>query len=186
MSTVGMSKEQGIQTVYGGGRHVVILGAGASIAATRRNAERGGKQLPSMDNLVQVVGLEDIVEGLPDHLKAANFEELYGKVYNNPESEAVAEINRRVHAYFSAMKLPDEPTIYDYLILSLKDKDLIATFNWDPFLYQAFCRNHHVAAMPHICFLHGNVAIGYSKKDKTSGPVGVYSRGSFAPTIAVS
>ncbi len=41
----GMSREKGIETVYGGGGHVVILGAGASIAATRRNPELNGKLL---------------------------------------------------------------------------------------------------------------------------------------------
>ena len=53
-------------TVYGGGGHVVILGAGASIASTLRNPEPSGKQLPSMDNFIDVVGLSDIVDYLPE------------------------------------------------------------------------------------------------------------------------
>jgi hypothetical protein len=51
----------------GGGRHVVILGAGASIATTFRNTEMNGKKLPSMDNFIEIVGLADIVETLPKH-----------------------------------------------------------------------------------------------------------------------
>jgi hypothetical protein len=54
-------------------------------------------------------------------------------------------------------KLPNEPTIYDHLVLSLRPKDLIATFNWDPFLYQAFVRNGHVGDMPYLAFLHGTM-----------------------------
>ena len=38
-----------------GGCHVVILGAGASIAATMRDAEIHGLKLPSMNNLPDVV-----------------------------------------------------------------------------------------------------------------------------------
>lgn len=38
----GMTKEAGIQQVFGGGGHVVILGAGASIVSTLRNPERTG------------------------------------------------------------------------------------------------------------------------------------------------
>lgn len=170
----------------GGGRHVVILGAGASIAATRRNPIPGGKNLPSMDNFIQVVGLEDLVEKIPGHLRASNFEKLYSNLYNHdPNSAEIKEIEKRVQEYFNDMKLPDEPTIYDYLVLSLRPKDLIATFNWDPFLYQAWVRNSEKAPMPNIAFLHGNVAIGYSKTMQRSGPAGYHHKqtlGFFEPT----
>jgi hypothetical protein len=180
------TKEDRIKTVMGGGGHIVILGAGASIASTYRNPELNGKKLPSMDNFVDVVGLRDIIEKLPKHLMAKNFEELYSNLYtDNPKSIEILEIERRVYNYFKDMKLPNEPTIYDHLILSLRPKDIIATFNWDPFLYQAFIRNGHVADMPQIIFLHGTVALGYSKEDKRSGPAGMYSKATknyFPPT----
>jgi hypothetical protein len=174
---MGLTKEDRVKTVFGGGGHVVILGAGASIAATRRNPELNGKQLPSMDNFVELVGLTHIVESLPDNLKAHNFEDLYGKLYNdNPQSDLILEIEERVYDYFKDMKLPNEATIYDYLVLSLRPRDLIATFNWDPFLFQAYNRNREIADMPRLSFLHGNVAIGYSKKDRRCGPAGMRSR----------
>lgn len=60
------------------------------------------------------------------------------------------------------MQLPDEPTVYDYLVLSLTSKDAIATFNWDPLLIQAYIRCHRFTKnLPHILCLHGNVAVGY-------------------------
>src|SRR5690606_3970494 len=69
------------------------------------------------------------------------------------------------------------PTIYDYLVLSLRDKDLIATFNWDPFLYQAWVRNRRFPTnIPRLSFLHGNVSIGYSKEDKRCGAAGMHIR----------
>lgn len=170
-----LTKEDRIKTVMGGGGHVVLLGAGASIASTLRNMELNGKRLPSMDNFIEVVGLQDIVDTLPEELVANNFETLYSNLHKyNPQSDEILEIEARVFDYFKDMQLPNEPTIYDYLVLSLRPKDLIATFNWDPFLYQALIRNGRIADMPKLSFLHGNVAIGYSKEDKTSGPSGRY------------
>lgn len=174
---MGKTKEDRIKTVFGGGGHVVILGAGASIAATIRDGEATGKKLPSMDNFIDIVGLKDIIKKLPDNLKAKNFEDLYSKLHNdNPTSDEILEIEKRVTEYFKDMKLPNKPTIYDYLVLALRPRDLIATFNWDPFLYQAFCRNVHVGDMPLMSFLHGTVALGYSKEEERSGPAGWYSK----------
>lgn len=183
----GLTKEDRIKTVFSGGGHVVILGAGASIASTIRNPELNGKQLPSMDTFIEVVGLQDIVDKVPENLKAANFEILYSNLHdNNPESEEIKEIERRVREYFKDMRLPNEPTIYDHLVLSLRPRDLIATFNWDPFLFQAFNRNSEFTKdLPLMSFLHGSVSIGYSSEDKRSGPAGMYMRrdgGYFEPT----
>lgn len=183
----GMTKEEGIKQVYGGGRHVVILGAGASIASAYRNAEINGKRLPSMDNFIDLVGLHEIIEKVPDNLRSDNFEKLYSNLHSeNPDSEILKAIQQRIQDYFGSMELPDEPTIYDYMVLSLRGKDLIATFNWDPFLYQAWVRNRRFTDdLPHLSFLHGNVAIGYSKEDKRCGPVGYPARqdgGEYEPT----
>jgi hypothetical protein len=175
--SLGHTKEDRIKTVYGGGGHAVILGAGASIAATKRNPLGDGKQLPSMDNFIEVVGLSDIVNALPEKLRIKNFESLYSKLYeDNPKSKVIIEIEKRVYDYFKDMKLPPEPTIYDYLVLALRPRDFIATFNWDPFLYQAWSRNRPIADSPYIAFPHGSVSLGYDKKDGRSGPAGWYSK----------
>lgn len=180
------TRKDRVETVMDGGRHVVILGAGASIASTYKNQEASGKKLPSMDNFIELVGLEDVVEKVDDKLKASNFETLYSNLHNdNPNSAVIKEIEKRVSEYFGDMALPDEPTIYDYLILSLRSKDIIATFNWDPFLYQAFVRNHSNGESPYLSFLHGNVSIGYSPIDKRSGAAGMTSKATgnfYAPT----
>lgn len=183
----GMTKEEGINQVFGGGGHVVILGAGASIASTFRNPEKNGKKLPSMDNFSEIVGLGDLLEDIPEKLKANNFETLYSNLHNdNPSSCLIQEIELRIRNYFKDMKLPNEPTIYDYMVLSLRKKDIIATFNWDPFLYQAWNRNNKfVKDLPQIVFLHGNVALGYNKENRMRGPAGTYMRkdgGYFEPT----
>ncbi len=174
----GITKEEGINQVFGGGGHVLILGAGASIASTYRNAEKKGKRLPSMDNFIDLVGLESIISTLPVDLRSGNFEKLYSDLYaQDPDSEILRAIEERIQEYFGNMELADEPTIYDYMVLSLRKKDLIATFNWDPFLYQAWVRNKEFTDdLPNLSFLHGNVAISYSKEDKRCGPVGLQMR----------
>ena len=66
--------------------------------------------------------------------------------------------------------MPPRPTIYDQLVLSLRDQDVIATFNWDPFLIQAWRRNAgKVPSLPHLLFLHGNVLSAFCREDKVKG-----------------
>ena len=62
------------------------------------------------------------------------------------------------------------PTLYDYLLLSLRQKDIIVTFNWDPLLPQAYKRWRHLGAiLPEILFLHGNIDIGIDYEKKKFG-----------------
>ena len=184
--SLGMTREEGIDTVYDGPSHVVILGAGASIASNACNPEPSGKRLPSMEDFVEVVGLGDLVHSVEVGGTSGNFEEVYSRIHaKDPNSPALAEIESRVADYFSSLTLPSTPTIYDYLVMALRPKDLVATFNWDPFLYDAFTRNQHVARMPRLSFLHGNVSIGYSKEDGQAGPAGRTSKSTghvFVPT----
>ena len=164
-----MTREEGIETVYDGPSHVVILGAGASIASTIHNPEPSGKKLPSMDNFIDVVGLREILDSADSDCHAGNFEEIYSCLYiKDPNSRTMQDIGQKVFNYFSGLRLADTPTIYDYLLLALGPKDLIATFNWDPFLFQAFLRNRRfTGALRRLSFLHGNVAVGYSAKDES-------------------
>ena len=175
-----MTREEEIERVHGNGTHVVILGAGASLASAFRNPEKNGKSLPLMNNVVQVLDLVDITATLPVEIRQYenNFEKLYSELSINEDfKKQRISIENRVYEYFSELELPDEPTIYDYLILSLRhQKDVIATFNWDPFLYQAYVRNGEFAKPPGILFLHGCVALGYDEEDGRSGPVNWYSK----------
>ncbi len=175
--SMGMTREDGIREVLDGPSHVVILGAGASIASTIHNPEPSGKKLPSMENFIEVVGLADIIASAALGEESSNFEAVYSRLHAiDPDSSAIKEIEKRVAQYFRSLTLPTTPTIYDSLLLALRPKDLVATFNWDPFLYEAFQRNRQVARMPQLSFLHGNVSIGYSREDQKAGPVGRVSR----------
>lgn len=46
------------------------------------------------------------------------------------------------------IQIPERPTIYDQLLLNLRPKDLIATFNWDPLISQAYKRNKDEFDLP--------------------------------------
>jgi hypothetical protein len=174
-----MTKEDEIERVHGNGVHVVILGAGASIASSLKNPEKNGCPLPAMNNLIPLLGMENIIAGFPKELAdlSVDFEKFYSKLVQYDEYKREQNlIERSIYKYFSELELPEQPTIYDYLMLSLRPKDVIATFNWDPFLYQAFVRNGKFTKTPGILFLHGTVSLGYSELDKRAGPAGYNSK----------
>lgn len=146
--------------------HVVILGAGSSLAAFP-DGDRNGLRLPLMNNLIEVVGLEQILERHRIDTDIANFEEFYDELFTkNKDQDLLQEIERTIHNYFSKLELTDQATLYDYLLLSLREKDLVATFNWDPFLAKAYERNVAMFKLPKIVFLHGNVGIGVCETHK--------------------
>ena len=95
-----------------GGCHVVILGAGASIAATLRDPEIHGLKLPSMNNLPDVVGLNGVLSHFPKDLIQDNFEATYSNIAeHDPNNPYLKVMNDLIYAYFSSMELPMKPTI---------------------------------------------------------------------------
>ena len=153
--------------------HVVIVGAGASRAAFPEG-ERCGRRLPLMCDFAEIVPVQGILEGAGLDWQGRNFEDVYAELAEDPNRKSVRlELERAVYEYFASLGLPDTPTIYDHLVLSLRNKDVIATFNWDPFLIQAFRRNSRaVASLPRLLFLHGNVLAGHCLKDEVLGVSG--------------
>jgi hypothetical protein len=152
--------------------HVVVLGAGASVAACP-NGDKNGNRLPVMSNLVETLALTDLI---PSRFHDANFEETYSALASDStEGARVRQIEDRVYDYFSSLVLPNGPTIYDHLVLSLQQKDVIATFNWDPLLIQALRRHEALLrefGAPTILCLHGNVFEAHCQNDLTLGTTG--------------
>lgn len=154
-------------------RHVVLLGAGASRAAFP-NGDASGHPLPIMNDLVDVTGLRPLIDRAgvqidPDQ----SFEGIYSELLLMPDHTKIArEIEQKIEDYFSRLSLPSQPTIYDRLLVSLRKKDAIFTFNWDPFLFDAYLRNQNDYTLPQIFFLHGNVRIGACPKHGEWGPRG--------------
>lgn len=149
--------------------HVVILGAGASCAAFPKG-DANGRQLPLMNDLVDVTGLKRLLQSAGIRNEGRDFEAFYDEIASSGRhTDLVREIERRIREYFAGMSLPPEVTLYDYLVLSLRAKDLIATFNWDPFLAQAYRRNMRITELPQIAFLHGNVEVGQCNEHRKKG-----------------
>lgn len=156
--------------------HVVILGAGASCAAIP-NGDKNGKKISAMSGFIEKLGLSDILSKIVIQTDSDNLEDIYMELdersLNEPECKEVKEkLEAIIWDYMSDYKLPDTPTVYDFLVMSLTSKDLIATFNWDPFLVQAIGRAmRYTDNVPQVAFLHGNVAVGFCEKDNIMGNV---------------
>lgn len=150
--------------------HTVILGAGATVA-TIPNGDKNGRKSSVMDGLIDKLDLKEVLKDVELKTKSDNLEDIYYELYSRPEcKKKVEELEKRIYDYFSILEIPEHPTIYDFLILSLTEKDAIATFNWDPLLLQAYLRCVNVTEnLPKIFCLHGNVSMSYCCKDNEYG-----------------
>lgn len=140
--------------------HVVLLGAGAS-KASMPNGDKSGKLIPLMNELNKLPSIKQLLESNKAELGERTFEEFYSSL-TTEESNAdfLNELNECIYNYFVELEILDEPTIYDYLLLSLRESDVIATFNWDPFIIQAYKRSSKITTkLPKVLFLHGTVAL---------------------------
>lgn len=158
--------------------HVVILGAGARCAAIP-NGDKNGRKISSMSGFIEKLGLDRIISKVNLQTDSNNLEDIYMELDEKSKSDpnfknVKKELEEVIREYMSGFVLPNNSTVYDYLVMSLTSKDLIATFNWDPLWVQSFCRvQKYTTNTLRIAFLHGNVAIRYCQKDNTMGCVGM-------------
>jgi len=151
--------------------HLFILGAGAT-KATIPNGDKYGRQSPVMENFMQEIGIEGLLDGVKLKTKSNNIEAVYSELASKPEyTDVVRRIEDGIVAHYRQMQIPDVPTLYDYLILSLRSKDCIATFNWDPLLIQAYNRVNKITCdLPQMLFLHSCVEVGVCEDCKHFEP----------------
>ena len=151
--------------------HVVILGAGASRAALA-NGDANGRILPLMANLLQVIpSIRGLLLEAGLEIDDSDFESTYGRIAKDDAYGAVtSRIETATYDYFNLLALPPTPTIYDHLVMALREKDVIATLNWDPLLLQAAQRcSMPGVSLPRLLFLHGNVLAGFCETDSVHG-----------------
>lgn len=142
---------------------LVILGAGASRACIP-SGDAEGRIVPLMADFVDVVDLrsELTAAGLQ---RMRNIERIASKLVARRENDILARIDNKIRQYFAKLRLPDSLTTYDHLVTSLRSKDLIATFNWDPLLLQAYRRSRLLRdQLPTLAFLHGCVSQGVCRQ----------------------
>ncbi len=124
-----------------------------------------------MADLVELAGLKGLLqEAGVSYAPGENFEIIYERISADPDKSNLARtVEAQIRDYFSAIVIPDRATLYDKLLLSLREKDYIGSFNWDPLLAQAYKRNRHLRELPHILFLHGNVDAGACVEHRQRG-----------------
>ena len=158
--------------------HVVLLGAGASVA-TIPNGDKNGKKISAMKGFIDKLGMKSVISNINLQTTSDNLEDIYMEMYERGDCELQRiRLENAIEKYFCEFKLPDEPTIYDYLLLSLTKKDLVATFNWDSLLVEAYTRCTRITTnLPQMAFLHGNIAIATCEEDMVLGnPYGTCSQ----------
>lgn len=164
-SNHSVSKEELANSIQSDRPHVIILGAGASRAVCP-DGEKNGAKLPLMRDFVECLNLKPKLEewNIPQN---RNFEDIFSDLYEKEEFQKTRELESLIWTYMDKLRLPDTPTVYDHLVLSLRDKDFIASFNWDPLLLHAYHRNSNKGIeLPRLAFLHGNVRQGFCEEHK--------------------
>jgi len=172
MSADTWTQKEEIESLVMERPHVVVLGAGASYAALP-DGDRYGRKLPLMNNFVHILGLGNLLQQNRIIEPYDDFEAIYSDITVKQSKQGLKrDIEEHIRTYFNSLELPENPTLYDHLILSLRPKDVIATFNWDPFLSQAIVRNlQFIKKPPQVFFLHGNVTYAYCHKCKIGLPL---------------
>ena len=142
--------------------HLVILGAGATVA-TIPFGDKNGRKASCMNNFIEELDMGAILDGVRLQTTSTNLEDIYSELHDRTDCTEVREtLEYRIYDYFRCLELPDQATIYDLLILSLRPKDCIATFNWDGLLVDAYNRVKKITGhLPNLIFLHGNVNVSY-------------------------
>ena len=100
-----ITKSQLVKEPKNWGRHIVILGAGASVAAFP-HGDANGKRLPTMDNLIEMLGLEPILEQGGVKNRRRNFENIYSDLYEiDPGLPILKEIEEIIYTYFNSLNV---------------------------------------------------------------------------------
>ncbi len=181
-----VTRQQEIENPTRGRPHFVLLGAGASRAALP-NGDSNGREIPLLRDVATDLGIGALFPSDLRRLARDDFEAAYSRLFNR-DSGLAASLENAIADYFRQLRLPDEANLYDALLLSLRPKDAIFTFNWDPLLYHSRVRlnqfglNEHLPQMFH---LHGMVFGGYCESDDVFGWLGGRCSRcgrSFAPT----
>lgn len=147
--------------------HLFILGAGATVAAIG-GYDKKGKACPVMEDFIKKIGAYYIIEGVKLKTKSKNLEDIYSELNERTDClDVCKQLELYIVEYMKSLMIHDTPTVYDYLIFSLTSNDCIATFNWDPFLLQAYNRVNKITHdLPELLFLHGNVGVGLCENCK--------------------
>lgn len=153
-----------------GFKHLVILGAGSTIA-TIPKGDKNGEFSYTLDNLLNDKCFASFVEKVQAlDYQIDDVEALCNQLYkeNRPLYDEFESLVRKKYA---SLELPDGFTILDKLVLSLTPNDAIISFNWDDLVIQVYQRMSEYVPeemLPILAFPHGNAQAVYDNKHYTS------------------
>lgn len=153
-----------------GFKHLVILGAGSTIA-TIPKGDKNGEFSYTLDNLLNDKCFASFVEKVQAlDYQTDDVEALCNQLYKEGK-HLYDEFESLVRKKYARLELPAEFTILDRLVLSLTPNDAIVSFNWDDLVIQAYQRMSEYVPeemLPILAFPHGNAQAVYNNKHYTS------------------
>ena len=152
-----------------GFKHLVILGAGSTIA-TIPNGDKNGEESYTLANLLKDKTFTSFLEKVQGNFSTNDVEDLCKQLYKE-DRPLYYEFESLVRKKYARLELPEEFTILDRLVLSLTPNDAIVSFNWDDLVIQAYQRMSEYVPeemLPILAFPHGNAQAVYDKKHYTS------------------
>lgn len=152
-----------------GFKHLVILGAGSTIA-TIPNGDKNGEESYTLANLLKDKTFTSFLEKVQGNFSANDVEDLCKQLYKE-DRPLYYEFESLVRKKYARLELPEEFTILDRSVLSLTPNDAIVSFNWDDLVIQAYQRMSEYVPeemLPILAFPHGNAQAVYNNKHYTS------------------
>lgn len=153
-----------------GFKHLVILGAGSTIA-TIPNGDKNGNISYTLDNLLTDTTFKTFVQKIQEKGYCTDdVEKMCNKLYME-DANLYHEFETLIRKKYGSFELPIAFTILDRLVLSLTANDAIISFNWDDLIVQAYQRMSQFVPdkmLPILAFPHGNTQAVYNKKCYTS------------------
>ena len=152
-----------------GFKHLVILGAGSTIA-TIPNGDKNGEESYTLANLLKDKTFTSFLEKVQRNFSTNDVEDLCKQLYKE-DRPLYYEFESLVRKKYARLELPEEFTILDRLVLSLTSNDAIVSFNWDDWVIQAYQRMSDYVPeemRPILAFPHGNAQTVYNNKHYTS------------------
>lgn len=82
-----------------------------------------------MDNFISELQLNDLFKNIQLKTNSKNLENIYSELYERNDCQNIRlALEERIFNHFDLLCLPDQPTIYDLLIISLRKKDCYCNF----------------------------------------------------------
>lgn len=117
----------------------MILGAGASIASNLRDSEIHGLQLPSMNNLPDVVGLNRVLSKFSQELIYDNFEATYSNIAERDPPISDVEANAMMKQAWGNI---DDRDLEQFEIIDVRKEEEVRE-SWSEFIH-----THHYDSLP--------------------------------------